>query len=51
MARIVEIDRFRPEAELLKEAASVLDDGDLVIVPTETVYGIACNPAAQTDRA
>jgi L-threonylcarbamoyladenylate synthase len=45
MTRIVEIDRFRPEAGLLEEARSVLDAGGLVIVPTETVYGIACNPA------
>lgn len=45
MGRIVEIDRFRPEAGILEEAGSILAAGGLVIVPTETVYGIACNPA------
>ncbi|HSR88636.1 MAG TPA: L-threonylcarbamoyladenylate synthase [Pontiella sp.] len=41
----MEIDRFRPEAGILEEAGSILAAGGLVIVPTETVYGIACNPA------
>jgi L-threonylcarbamoyladenylate synthase len=45
MARILEIDRYRPETGFLEEARSALDAGGLVIVPTETVYGIACNPA------
>ena len=45
MVRIVEIDRLQPQAELLAEAGDVLQSGGLVIVPTETVYGIACNPA------
>jgi L-threonylcarbamoyladenylate synthase len=45
MVRILNIDRLRPEAELLEEARAVLDAGGLVIVPTETVYGIACDPA------
>jgi L-threonylcarbamoyladenylate synthase len=45
MVRILNIDRLQPEKELLEEARAVLDSGGLVIVPTETVYGIACNPA------
>jgi L-threonylcarbamoyladenylate synthase len=45
MVRILDIDRLRPESGLLEEAAAVLEAGGLVIVPTETVYGIACNPA------
>jgi L-threonylcarbamoyladenylate synthase len=45
MAKVIHIDREQPEAERLAEAKAVLDAGGLVIVPTETVYGIACNPA------
>jgi L-threonylcarbamoyladenylate synthase len=45
MVRILDIDRRTPEAELLEDARAVLGSGGLVIVPTETVYGIACNPA------
>ncbi len=45
MVRILQINRKQPEAELILEARAVLDSGGLVIVPTETVYGIACNPA------
>ncbi len=45
MVRILEIDRQQPETERIAEAKAVLDAGGLVIVPTETVYGIACNPA------
>jgi len=45
MVRILDIDRLQPEAGLLEDARAVLDSGGLVIVPTETVYGIACNPA------
>ena len=45
MVRILNIDRNQPEAAVLEEAGAVLDSGGLVIVPTETVYGIACNPA------
>jgi len=45
MARILNINRTRPASGPIEEAKSVLDAGGLVIVPTETVYGIACNPA------
>jgi L-threonylcarbamoyladenylate synthase len=45
MTRIVQIDRRQPEPERIEEAAAVLRSGGLVIVPTETVYGIACDPS------
>ncbi|MCF7848046.1 MAG: Sua5/YciO/YrdC/YwlC family protein [Kiritimatiellales bacterium] len=34
-----------PEAALLETAKRVLADGGLVIMPTETVYGVACDPS------
>lgn len=44
MAKTVNIDLHHPEPELLEQARQVLAEGGLVIVPTETVYGIACDP-------
>ncbi|MBT8041798.1 MAG: L-threonylcarbamoyladenylate synthase, partial [Pontiella sp.] len=40
----LEIDRSNPEPGLIQRAGEVLAQGGLVIVPTETVYGIACDP-------
>jgi len=39
------IDIANPQPELLEQARQTLADGGLVIVPTETVYGISCDPA------
>jgi tRNA threonylcarbamoyl adenosine modification protein (Sua5/YciO/YrdC/YwlC family) len=49
LAKTVKIDPLRPAVDILKEAAGILSGGGLVIIPTETVYGIAANmknPAA-----
>ena len=35
----------KPQPDRLEKARKILAAGGLVIVPTETVYGIACNPA------
>ncbi len=45
MAEIVQIDADRPDPDLIRRACSLLEAGELVGVPTETVYGIACDPA------
>lgn len=42
-ARILKIDPLNPQEELIREAASAIRKGELVIMPTETVYGIAAN--------
>mgnify|MGYP001568359170 CR=1 FL=1 len=39
----VKIDPLNPQEEYIKEAAGILAAGGLVIIPTETVYGIAAN--------
>jgi L-threonylcarbamoyladenylate synthase len=44
MAEIVQINADRPELELIRRACMLLEAGELVVVPTETVYGIACDP-------
>ena len=41
--RIIKVDPTDPQETLLREAAQVLRGGGLVIVPTETVYGIAAD--------
>ncbi|MDD3276520.1 MAG: L-threonylcarbamoyladenylate synthase [Kiritimatiellales bacterium] len=45
MAEIVQINAVRPEPEFIRRACALLEAGELVGVPTETVYGIACDPA------
>ena len=45
MTELLSIDRLHPQPDRLERARQVLDSGGLVIVPTETVYGIACDPA------
>jgi tRNA threonylcarbamoyl adenosine modification protein (Sua5/YciO/YrdC/YwlC family) len=39
---ILEIDPFEPEPWLLARAALVLREGGLVVMPTDTVYGMTC---------
>jgi L-threonylcarbamoyladenylate synthase len=41
--KILKVDPWAPEEKQLLEAAYVLRSGGLVIIPTETVYGIAAN--------
>jgi len=43
LTKIIKIDPKNPDQALIKEAADILRDGGLVIMPTETVYGIAVN--------
>jgi tRNA threonylcarbamoyl adenosine modification protein (Sua5/YciO/YrdC/YwlC family) len=45
MNKIVQIDADRPAPEIIRRACALLQAGELVGVPTETVYGIACDPA------
>jgi tRNA threonylcarbamoyl adenosine modification protein (Sua5/YciO/YrdC/YwlC family) len=45
MVEILYIESAKPQPERLAQARQALADGGLVIVPTETVYGIACDPA------
>lgn len=45
MIETLSIDITNPQPERLERARKTLLEGGLVIVPTETVYGIACDPA------
>jgi len=41
--KVIKINLKNPEIEKVKEASYVLKEGSLVVIPTETVYGIAAN--------
>ncbi|MBU0502835.1 MAG: L-threonylcarbamoyladenylate synthase [Candidatus Omnitrophota bacterium] len=41
--KIIKLDPNDPQEEYLHKAADILREGGLVIIPTETVYGIAAN--------
>lgn len=43
LTKIVKTASVNPEQNYIMEAASVLKEGGLVLIPTETVYGIAAN--------
>jgi L-threonylcarbamoyladenylate synthase len=45
MSEIIQVDAERPEPDLIRRACALLEAGHLVGVPTETVYGLACDPA------
>ncbi len=45
--KVIKLDATNVDSAKIKEAASLVDDGGLVVFPTETVYGIACR--AKTD--
>jgi L-threonylcarbamoyladenylate synthase len=42
--RRVAIDARRPDVVVLREAATVIDAGELVAIPTDTLYGLAADP-------
>ncbi len=42
--RIIAVDPNQPAPSLLAQAVALLAQGEPVIVPTETVYGLACRP-------
>ena len=43
LTKIIKINPSVPEEEYISQAANVITSGGLVIIPTETVYGIAAN--------
>jgi L-threonylcarbamoyladenylate synthase len=44
---MIKLDADRPDLDAIRRAAELVDQGKLVVFPTETVYGIACR--AKTD--
>ena len=44
MNKIILTDSTNPQKEIIHHASTILSNGGLVIIPTETVYGVACDP-------
>jgi len=43
MVKIIKINPKKPQNEIIKKAALILKNGGLIVMPTETVYGIVAN--------
>ncbi len=41
---MIGVDPQEPDAEVLRSAAAILNQGGLVVLPTDTVYGLVCDP-------
>src|SRR5688572_24873879 len=41
--RVVRVDPSAPDVQVLRQAATLLREGRLVVFPTETVYGLGAN--------
>jgi L-threonylcarbamoyladenylate synthase len=41
---VVAVDAHEPEPGLIARAARVIKDGGLAVLPTDTVYGLVCDP-------
>ena len=41
---VVQVDPMEPEPEICRRAAGVIEAGGLVVLPTDTVYGLVCDP-------
>ncbi|MFA5689077.1 MAG: L-threonylcarbamoyladenylate synthase [Kiritimatiellales bacterium] len=44
MNRVVKIDSKNPAPDIIRRTCELLSAGHLIVIPTETVYGIACAP-------
>lgn len=44
MGRVITVDPTCPSMDTVREAAKVLREGGLVVLPTDTVYGLAADP-------
>lgn len=43
MAKIIKINPQEPEEEVIREAVTIIKEGGLIALPTETVYGLTCD--------
>ena len=46
MLKILRVDPAQPDSRVIDQVVSVLARGELVVIPTETVYGLASDPRA-----
>ena len=41
---VVQVDPQEPDPEIVRRAAGLIESGGLVVLPTDTVYGLVCDP-------
>ena len=41
---LIQVDPQEPDPEIVRRAAGVIEAGGLVVLPTDTVYGLVCDP-------
>ena len=41
---VIQVDPQEPDPEIVRRAAGVIESGGLVVLPTDTVYGLVCDP-------
>ncbi len=46
---VLKVDSVNPDENAIRKAADAIKNGDLVIFPTETVYGLAADALNETD--
>jgi L-threonylcarbamoyladenylate synthase len=44
MSRVLRVDPFAPDLDVIREAAAMIGDGLVVAYPTDTLYGLAVDP-------
>ncbi|MCE4602671.1 MAG: threonylcarbamoyl-AMP synthase [Desulfurococcales archaeon] len=44
MSRVVNVNPDCPDPDVVKEAVKVLRNGGIIVIPTDTVYGLAADP-------
>jgi len=44
MTQLFNIDSATPEAELVERSGTIISNGGILLSPTDTVYGLACDP-------
>jgi L-threonylcarbamoyladenylate synthase len=42
--QVVTVDPDEPDPQAIQRAADIVRDGGLVVIPTDTVYGLVCDP-------
>ena len=45
--QIIPVDAHEPDPQAIEKAAAIVRSGGLVVVPTDTVYGLVCDPGQQ----
>jgi len=45
--QVIAVDAHEPDPQVIEQAAAAVRSGGLVVMPTDTVYGLVCDPGRQ----